>query len=250
MIRHSLPRALLSGTAAVAILAASVPAQAQFGSGIVFDPTNYAQNVLTAARELQQVNNQIQQIENQTNSLINQARNLASLPFSLVSTITGQIQRTEQLLSQAKGIAYNVSTIDQAFTQNYGAINLNMTDQQMVAQAKARWQASLSALQDSLKIQSQAVANITTSRTNVSGLMTQSQSATGALQANQATNQLLGQLSQQIADLTAVIVAQSRAQALSAAATATDHDQGQSQLQHFLTPGAGYQPTTVQMFHN
>ncbi len=103
MIRHSLPRVLLSAAAAVAILAASVPAQAQFG--IVFDPTNYAQNVLTAARELQQVNNQIQQIENQTTSLINQARNLASLPYSLVSTITGQIQRTEQLLSQAKGIA-------------------------------------------------------------------------------------------------------------------------------------------------
>ena len=250
MIRRPLPRVLLSGAAAIAVLAASVPAQAQFGSGIVFDPTNYAQNVLTAARELQQVNNQIQQIENQTTSLINQARNLASLPYSLVSTITGQIQRTEQLLNQAKGIAYNVSTIDQAFTQNYGAINLNMTDQQMVAQAKARWQASLSALQDSLKTQAQVVANITTSRANVSGLMTQSQSATGALQANQATNQLLGQLSQQIADLTAVIVAQSRAQALTAAATATDHDQGQSQLQHFLTPGAGYQPTTVQMFHN
>ena len=250
MIRNSLPRVLLSGAGAIAILAASVPAQAQFGSGIVFDPTNYAQNVLTAARALQQVNNQIQQIENQTTSLINQARNLASLPYSLVSTITGQIQRTEQLLSQAKGIAYNVSTIDQAFTQNYGAINLNMTDQRMVAQAKARWQASLSALQDSLKVQAQAATNITTSRTNVSGLMTKSQSATGALQANQATNQLLGQLSQQIADLTAVITSQSRAQALIAAATATDHDQGQTQVQHFLAPGAGYQPTTVQMFHN
>ncbi|WP_331171953.1 DUF4141 domain-containing protein, partial [Rhodopseudomonas sp.] len=73
----------------------ATPAAAQW---TVFDPTNYAQNVLTAARELPQINNQIQQIENQTQSLINQAKNLASMPYSLVSTITSQIQRTEQLI--------------------------------------------------------------------------------------------------------------------------------------------------------
>jgi hypothetical protein len=38
------------------------PAHAQW---IVFDPTNFSQNVLTAARELQQVNNEIQSLENQ-----------------------------------------------------------------------------------------------------------------------------------------------------------------------------------------
>jgi P-type conjugative transfer protein TrbJ len=244
-LRH-LRRAALAGVALALVLAQAAPSQAQL---TVFDPTNYAKNVLTAARELQQVNNQIQQIENQTTSLINQARNLASLPYSLVSTITGQIQRTEQLLSQAQRIAYSVSTIDQAFTQNYGAINLSLSDQQMVAQAKSRWQTSVASLQDSLKMQSQVVANITTSRTNVSGLMTQSQSATGALQASQATNQLLGLISQQMADLIAVITAQNRAQALTAAATATGQDQGATQLQRFLTPGAGYQPTAVSMFH-
>ena len=58
---------------------ASAPARAQW---IVFDPTNYAQNVLTAARELQQVNNEIQSLQNQATSLINQAKNLASLPYS------------------------------------------------------------------------------------------------------------------------------------------------------------------------
>ena len=36
--------------------------------------------VLTAARELQQINNQIQTLKNQAQMLINQARNLASLP--------------------------------------------------------------------------------------------------------------------------------------------------------------------------
>ena len=41
------------------VATAPVPAHAQFG-GIVYDPSNYAQNVLTAARTLEQINNQTQ----------------------------------------------------------------------------------------------------------------------------------------------------------------------------------------------
>src|SRR5260370_34792662 len=44
------------------------PALAQ---SIVFDPTNYAQNVLTAARELQQTSNKVTARQNQAQRLIN-----------------------------------------------------------------------------------------------------------------------------------------------------------------------------------
>lgn len=248
------PRPSSGRRAAVALLALSVavtpilatPALAQW---TVFDPTNYTQNVLTAARELQQINNQIQQIENQTQSLINQAKNLASMPYSLVSTITSQIQRTEQLITQAQRIAYSVSSIDQAFTSNYGAVNLNKSQQQMIAQAQARWQTSVSGLQDAMRMQATVVGNIPTARTNVATLGASSQSATGALQAAQVSNQLLVQISQQLADLIALQAADSRAQALIAADKATGQNQGSTQLSTFLTPGAGYQPTSVQMFH-
>ena len=74
-------------------------------------------NVLTAARELQQVNNEIQSLENQATALINQARNLASLPYSSLAQLQQSIRQTQQLLTQAQRIAYSVSTIDQAFTQ-------------------------------------------------------------------------------------------------------------------------------------
>ena len=72
------------------------------GQQVVYDPANYVQNVLQAARALQQINNQIAQLENQTQSLINQAKHLVSLPYSLVSTITSQIRRTEQLIGEAQ----------------------------------------------------------------------------------------------------------------------------------------------------
>ena len=78
MTRFRSLRPLLLGTCALGLMV-STPASAQFG-GIVYDPSNYAQNVLTAARSLQQINNQITSLQNQAQSLINQARNLASLP--------------------------------------------------------------------------------------------------------------------------------------------------------------------------
>ncbi|NWM00779.1 P-type conjugative transfer protein TrbJ, partial [Klebsiella pneumoniae] len=68
---------IIAATPVAISLFISTPAAAQFG-GIVYDPTNYAQNVLTAARTLQQVNQQITQLQNEATMLINQARNLAS----------------------------------------------------------------------------------------------------------------------------------------------------------------------------
>jgi type IV secretion system protein TrbJ len=219
------------------------------GQQVVYDPSNYAQNVLQAARALQQINNQIAQLETQSQSLINQAKHLVSLPYSLVSTITGQIQRTEQLIGEAQRIAYSVSTIDKAFTTNYGAINLNVGQQQMVAQAQQRWQTSVAGLQDAMRMQATVAGHIPTSRTTVTTLGASSQSASGALQAIQVNNQLLVQISQQLADLIALQAAHGRAQTLVAAANVTDQNQGMGQLSNFLTRGSGYQPRTVQMFH-
>src|SRR5947208_16210968 len=83
-------------------LCVTAPARAQW---IVFDPNNYVQNVLTAARELQQISNQITSLQNEAQMLINQARNLASLPYSSLQQLQFSIQRTQQLLAQAQQIA-------------------------------------------------------------------------------------------------------------------------------------------------
>jgi P-type conjugative transfer protein TrbJ len=53
-------RALCAGACALLLAASAGPA----GALVVFDPSNYAQNVLTAARALQQVNNQITALQN------------------------------------------------------------------------------------------------------------------------------------------------------------------------------------------
>lgn len=224
---------------------ASVPAYAW---RIVFDPSNYAQNVLTAARTLEQINHQITSLQNEANMLINQARNLASLPFSSLQTLQQNVQRTQQLLSQAQNIAFNVERIDQVFQQQYGSVSMSATDQQLVTDARSRWQNTVGGLQDAMRVQAGVVGNIDTNRTQMSELVSRSQGATGALQATQAGNQLLALQSQQLSDLVALLAANGRSGALTEAERTAAAEQGREQRRRFLTPGSGYQPGNVQMF--
>lgn len=234
--------------AAVAIMAnTALPVSAQM---TVFDPTNYSQNVLTAARALQQVTNQITSLQNEAQMLINQARNLASLPYSSLQQLQQSVGRTQQLLAQVQGIAFDVHQIDRAFSTVYAPASTSQSDLSLIANARARWQYAVDGLQDALRIQATVVGNLDTNRGEMSALVGASQGATGALQAAQAGNQLLALQAQQLADLTATVAAQGRAQGLEAAQRAAAQDQAREQLRRFLTPRQGYQPTAVQMFHN
>lgn len=237
---------LLAAAGTVALgLGLAVPARAL----IVFDPNNYVQNVLTAARELQQINNQITSLQNEAQMLINQARNLANLPYSSLQQLQSSVQRTQQLLAQAQRIAYDVQQIDRAFSTSYAPANGSQSNQALITNAQSRWQNSVGALQDALRVQAGVVGNLDTNRIQTSALVTSSQGASGALQATQAGNQILALQAQQLADLTATVAAQGRAQSFEAAQRAAAQDQGREQLRRFLTPGRGYQSQDVRMFH-
>ena len=235
------------GAACLAFASICAPARAQM---IVYDPSNYAQNVLQAARALQQINNQITSLQNQTQMLLNQAKNLANLPYSSLQTIVQSLERTQQLLKEAQRVAYDVNQIDQAFKRLYPQGYTGATSsQQLVSDAKERWRNSLDAYQDALRVQAGAVGNLDTTRTETDALVSSSQLAVGALQAVQAGNQLVALQTRQLADLTAVVAAQSRAQSLAGARTTANQEQAREQLSRFLGGTQSYQPQTVQMFH-
>ncbi|MBW4025746.1 MAG: P-type conjugative transfer protein TrbJ [Proteobacteria bacterium] len=239
-------RRLLAAASAVmlSLVITAPPASAQW---IVYDPSNFSQNVLTAARELQQVTNQIQMLSNQATMLVNQARNLANLPMSELSQLQSATAQTQSLLSQAQNIAFNVQRVEQAYSTSYGAAAGSGSTATMVANAQTRWQNSVAAFEDSLKVQAGVVGNIPTYSSAMTSLVTASQSATGALQAAQAGNQLLALQSQQLSDVVAVLSAKSRADALEQARTASAEAQGQQNYQNFRTR-TGYVPGSVTMF--
>lgn len=239
-----LSRRRLLACVPLALLASSAMAQVT-----VFDPTNYAQNILTASRALQQINNQITALQNQAKSLVNEARNLTTLPYSALQTLQTQLAQTRALIDQAKGLALRVSDIDAAFQGAYRPVDLSVTDQGLIADAKTRWTNSVGAFQDALKVQAGVVGNLDGARSEMGQLVTASQSASGALQVAQAGNQLLALQSQQLSDLITLLAASGRAQTVEAAQRAAAQDQAREQLRRFLTPGAGYQPGSAKMFN-
>ena len=243
---NSIHRCGVTLAAILALSGAALPASAQM---TVFDPSNYSQNLLTAARTLQQVNNQILSLQNEAQMLINQARHLTSLPYSSLQQLQQSIGRTRQLLGQAQNIAYDVQQIDRAFSTTYAPASANQSSHSLIANARTRWENSVAGLQDAMRIQATVVGNLDTNRSEMSALVDASQGAAGALEAAQAGNQLVALQAQQLADLTATVAAQGRAQNLEAAARVAAQDQAREQLRRFLAPNTGYQPSTVRMFH-
>ncbi|MFN8683412.1 P-type conjugative transfer protein TrbJ [Paracoccus sp. P2] len=217
---------------------------------IVYDPRNHAETLLTAARTLEQIDNQVLQLENEARMLINQARNLASLPHSSLQQLQQNVSRTQRLLDEARNIAFEVQEVDQAFEREYGTPDLSMSEQQLLTDARTRWSNTMGGLQDTMRVQAGVTGNIEAQRAEMATLVEQSQGATGALQASQAGNQLLALQSQQLSDLTALLAATGRAEALVEAERAAAAEQGRIQRQRFLTPGTGYQPSNARMFND
>ena len=141
-------------------------------SCIVFDPTNYAQNVLTAARALQQINNQITSLQNQAQMLINQARNLASLPYSSLQQLAAVGRSAPSSFSPRRSASPTTSSRStRPSRSNYRSVSLSASDQQLVADAHSRWQNTVGGLQDAMRVQAGVVGNLDTTRTQMSALV-------------------------------------------------------------------------------
>jgi P-type conjugative transfer protein TrbJ len=237
LVAHACAAALLT-VAAPGLLGIDQTASAQV---VVYDPTNYSQNLLQAARALQSVNNQIQSLQNEAMALTNQARNLASLPVSSLAALEDQMARTRQLMRDAEGLAYDVAEIETAFAARYRRSDLSLDEQTLIARAEQRWSDSVSGLQDSLKVQARVVEGFDQTGTEMKRLIDASQASVGGLQAAQAGNQLLALQTSQLADLSALVAAQSRAQALEAADRAAVRADAKVRFARFMGEPTGPQ---------
>lgn len=217
---------------------------------IVYDPTNYSQNLLSAARALEQIKNQVTSLQNEAQMLMNQAKNLTSLPTSLLSDIEGNFSEMKSLLNEADQLAYDVQNIDAQFNATYRDFaNDDRSATQLISSAQQRWQQSVSAFEHALKAGATAVTNIEGTQRQTGELVDASQSAVGVLQATQAGNQLLAVQAAQMADLTSMLAAQGRAEALEQSRRAAAQEQAREQFSRFMA-GSGYNSSSVRMFHD
>ena len=218
---------------------------------VVIDPANLIQNILTAARTLQQINNQIQQLQNEAVMLTNQARNLTSLPFSALNELRSALSATNQLIQQAQGLAFNVSQMETEFARLYpDAYSTSISGSQMALDASQRWKNALEALRTATEVQSQSVQNFASDEQTLSTLVNSSQSAVGALQATQATNQLLALQARQAIQAQQLQVTQDRAIALEQARQVAVHARAIEVRNRFHGTGTPYTPSPVNFYGN
>jgi P-type conjugative transfer protein TrbJ len=238
----------LLAAAAASLIALAPAGHAQW---IVFDPSNYSQNILTAARTLEQINNQIRQLQNEAQMLTNQARNLTSLNFSALGELRAALSATNQLIQQGQGLAFNVAQMETEFRRLYPeSYTAAVSGTQMASDARTRWTHSLEALRTATRVQSQAVQNFASDERTLTDLVNRSQSAVGALQAMQATNQLLALQSRQAMQAQQLQITQDRAAALEQARQVAVQERAREVRRRFQGEGTPYTPYTVNFYGN
>lgn len=229
-----------AGALVAAATVSSSPAHAQF---TVFDPSNYSQNLLTAARTLTQINNQIQSLQNEATMLANQAKNLARVDFPELQQITQTLQAIDRLMAQAQGIGFRIEGLDQQYAKLFPqSFDTALTANEQVASARSRLGAAMAAYRQTMGIQAQVVGSVASDAQTLQALVGRSQGAEGALQAQQATNQLLALTAKQQFQIQQMMAAQYRAEALEQSRRDQAETDARAATRKFLGSGSAYSP--------
>jgi P-type conjugative transfer protein TrbJ len=214
---------------------AIAPAPANAAGMPVFDVTNYAQNLLQAARALDQINNQVKSLQNEASMLQNMATNLKTIDFPQLQRLTSAMQQIDRLMGQAEGIQFKVSGLDQQIRTLFpGALGQALTGEQRVSQARARLDAATASYRQAMGVQAQVAENVRDDAGTLAELAAASQSAAGALQVGQAANQLLALSVKQQLQLQNLMASEYREAALDRARRAQAEEDGRATTRRFL----------------
>lgn len=209
----------------------------------VFDSANYSQNLLTAARTLQQINQQIQSLQNEAQLLANQQKHLKTIDFPQMSLLQQRLQDIDRLMGQAQGIDFRVGRLDEQFRAAFpaGFEHLARRDSRIAA-ARQRLDSEMAAFRQAMGVQSGIVENVREDAEALKAIVDRSQGAEGNLQAAQATNQLLALAAKQQFQIQQLMAAQFREQTLERARRAQNERDARESTRRFLGDGKAWTP--------
>lgn len=230
---------------AVSCCAVSLPCRAQF---VVVDPANLIENTLQELDAITQIANQVRSLEHEVTMLENEAKNLTGLNFNTIRRLQAMLADTQRLLNQAQGLSLQLARANQQFAALYPNDYSGATLDRMLGDRSMHWTNSHEALRTSIQIQAQSQENFAKDESVVSDLVAQSQGAIGALQAAQATNQLLALHARQLIQGQQMAITQDRAVALEHARAVEAEARANQMRQDFMTQQTNYGPTNVTLF--
>jgi type IV secretion system protein TrbJ len=187
-------------------------------AGIVFDPTNHIQNVMTAARALEQ-------IRIQTEQLTAQIRSLSQNPYNHMGEIRRAMAALTELSDQARGLAGSVQGLERQFEELYpDRPNARNALERLMASAR-RIEVARQTAQDAARIAASIDQGRAGRSARMAGAMAASQNAEGQTSAIQSSVQALGVMSEQLEGLQALIASQTRLAAEESARRAAERQQ-------------------------
>jgi P-type conjugative transfer protein TrbJ len=222
-----------------AIAACTLPRNA--AAVVVFDPTNYQQNLLSALRALDTVNNQLRQLQNEAQMLLRMDRNLQALPGSLSPHLTQVLSDLQRQVASGDAIALKLQETDANFERLYPkTFAATLSGDDVIRSARARWQETHAAFKRAALVQGQVSENTTSDQRVLADLLSRSEGAAGALQAAQAGNELAALNVKQTLQLQTLLATQARADTADRARAVTAQEEARQQFKAFLGEPRAY----------
>ncbi len=240
MIRHRHRRQLLGVGLALAIgLSASAP-----HALTVFDPLNYEQNLLSAIRALDTVENQIRQLQNQAQALTRMDRNLLPQSGSIGPQLQSTLSSLRAQVAQGEALALTVRETEAGYQRLFPtAFSDAVTGNVAIGAAKSRWDEAYASFKRAALLQGQVADAVGSDGRLLDDILGRSQSSLGALQASQAGNELTALGVKQALQLQTLIAAQYRAETTDRARSIVAQEEARQRFQQFLGDGRAYTPT-------
>ena len=235
-------RKLIFTLAGIFVFGISPLASAAFG-GVVFDPRNYRQNLISAVRSVQQVNNQLRQIEHEIRILANQATDLQPLSFSAAGAIDQKLIQIEALIASANSIALSVREMEDSYRASFPEDYTTLSSNASIQQARAQWKMTRIAYKDALLVQAKIVNLVAADREVLQRLLVESQNSIGNLQVAQAGNQLVALQTKQLMQHQLLMASHYRAQDLDRARINDAKAQATARFSAFIGSGTAYRAT-------
>jgi P-type conjugative transfer protein TrbJ len=207
----------------------------------VFDPVNYQENLLSATRALEQINNQVRQLQAQAQMLARMDLNLVRLS----DTISPDLQRTltaiQSQLQQGNGVALSLQATQSAYERLFPRqVALSLSSDVALRNAQQRWQEQYDSLKRAALLQGQIGDGIDSDSRLLTQVMDRSRLASGALEVAQAGNELSGLGIKQALTLQSLLAAQHRADTLSRARDLASEDEARQRFKTFVGTGSAY----------
>jgi type IV secretion system protein TrbJ len=217
-------------------------ATVSFADGlVVFDPLNYSQSILSAVRSLQQINIQIMSLTKQTQMLINSTKNITSAPGSIATQLRANVDEITRLMGQASGLTFKVSITANQFQSAYPRqYSAGISVDQLQQDANSRRNNTYAAFNQALLVQSQSVESLNSDGASLSTVMGRSSTAIGGLQAQQASNELLGLQVKQNMQTQSLMATQARASTLRDAQQLASEAEAVERFKQFIGNGQAY----------